>query len=187
MDLLILTHFDSDHINGVTELLKSRPVHELVLPVPTVQELADSKFILLLAKEQGTAVSFLSETTDLELDSAVFRIFQTHSEDEIGLAVLASAGEGDILIMGDADLSAEERLVREEDLPDVEVLAASHHGSANGTGETLLKKIRPDLVLISVGENSYGHPTEEMLERCEAFGAQVMRTDEEHAIFARIG
>lgn len=187
VDLLILTHFDSDHINGVTELLKNRQVHQLVLPVPTVQELADSRLISMLAKGQGTEVSFLWQTTDFELDSAVFRIFQTHSENEIGLAVLASVGEEDILIMGDADLTAEERLVQEEDLPDVEVLAASHHGSANGTGETLLKKIRPELVLISVGENNYGHPTEEMLKRCQAFGAQVLRTDEEHTIFARIG
>lgn len=187
VDLLILTHYDSDHINGATELLKNRQVGKLILPVPTEEELPDSKFLLSLAKGQGSDVLYLWETTDFTLDSAVFRVFVTYSEEENGLAVLASAGEEDLLIMGDADLAGEEKLVREEALPDIEVLAAGHHGSAGSTGVLLLDETRPELVLISVGENSYGHPTEEMLERCRRYGAQVLRTDREQTIFVKIG
>ena len=41
----------------------------------------------------------------------------------------------------------------------------------------LLSAIRPETVLISVGYNSYGHPTQEALSRFAAIGAEVYRTD----------
>ena len=55
---------------------------------------------------------------------------------------------------------------------------AGHHGSANSTGETLLEALQPETVLISVGKNSYGHPTEEVLDRITEAGAQIYRTDQ---------
>ena len=75
-------------------------------------------------------------------------------------------------------MEAEQELVSRWTLPKIEVLVAGHHGSKYATGESLLAQGQPDSVLISVGSNSYGHPTEETLDRCEAFGAEVWRTDE---------
>lgn len=76
------------------------------------------------------------------------------------------------------DLKAEHRLLETHALPDIEVLVAGHHGSKYATGEELLTALRPETVLISVGENSYGHPTQETLDRIAAIGAAVYRTDQ---------
>lgn len=178
VDLLFLTHYDSDHMNGAARLLEERQVKKLILPVPTAEEHIKLNQLMLSAKGQGTEVYFVHETTKLMMGETSLTFFVTHSEEETGLALLATLEDWDVLVMGDADLSAEERLVREEDLPKIEVLAAGHHGSANATGEVLLRAVTPEQVLISVGENSYGHPTEEMLERCEKAGAEVARTDQ---------
>ena len=61
---------------------------------------------------------------------------------------------------------------------DIEVLVAGHHGSRYSTGSALLQTVTPEIVVISVGENSYGHPAPETLARIEASGALALRTDE---------
>ena len=55
---------------------------------------------------------------------------------------------------------------------------AGHHGAKTSTGEALLAQTAPDIVLISVGENRYGHPSPQVLARIKAAGAEVRRTDE---------
>ena len=59
----------------------------------------------------------------------------------------------------------------------MDVLVAGHHGSKYASGERLLTAVSPEVVLISVGENAYGHPTQETLDRIAASGALVFRTD----------
>ena len=82
-----------------------------------------------------------------------------------------------MLITGDADAFVEGMLVKYYDLPDIELLLAGHHGSAGSTSERLLDALRPELAIISVGYNTYGHPSDETLRRLEGRGISVYRTD----------
>ena len=54
---------------------------------------------------------------------------------------------------------------------------AGHHGSKTSTSEELLDELTPEMVLISVGSNSYGHPAEETLRRIAERGCGIYRTD----------
>jgi competence protein ComEC len=56
-------------------------------------------------------------------------------------------------------------------------LKIAHHGSKYSTSEEFLQAVNPKTAVIGVGENSYGHPTAEVLQRLEKFGIQVLRTD----------
>ena len=62
-------------------------------------------------------------------------------------------------------------------LPDIEVLIAGHHGAETSTCTQFLNAVKPEAVVISVGENNYGHPSDELLLRLSEFGAAVFRTD----------
>lgn len=63
-------------------------------------------------------------------------------------------------------------------LPDIDILAVGHHGSASSTCEDLLDALEPETALISVGSgNSYGHPADETLRRLRKIGADIYRTD----------
>ena len=63
-------------------------------------------------------------------------------------------------------------------IPDVDVLIAGHHGSKYSTSEELLRTVKPETVIISVGrENYYGHPAPELLQRLADFGCTIYRTD----------
>ena len=99
------------------------------------------------------------------------------TSNEEGLFALCTAGEFDVLITGDADAFVERMLVKYCDLPDIELLLAGHHGSAGSTSEQLLDALRPELAIISVGYNTYGHPSDETLRRLEGRGISVYRTD----------
>ena len=70
------------------------------------------------------------------------------------------------------------RLLSRYALPEVDLLVAGHHGSRDSTSQILLDTVRPETVVISVGENTYGHPAAETLQRIETIGAELLRTDE---------
>ena len=92
-----------------------------------------------------------------------------------------------MLVTGDMGSDVEELLLRHTQLPDLEVLAAGHHGSQYSTSQALLDQTRPEYALVSVGaDNRYGHPAQETLERIAAAGAEIYRTDVAGTVTVRI-
>lgn len=87
--------------------------------------------------------------------------------------------------MGDINSSAERELVSTRALPDTELLVVGHHGSKYSTSYELLAVIDAEYAAISVGYNSYGHPTWETLRRLEILGLEVYRTDQNGNITVR--
>ena len=69
--------------------------------------------------------------------------------------------------------STEKKLVETYALPNIEVLVVSHHGSRYSSNIRFLKAVTPEAAVISVGDNNYGHPSEETLQRLS--GAQTSR------------
>ena len=101
---------------------------------------------------------------------------------ERGISVLYSIGDYDILITGDMEADTERKLVSSVELPDIELLIAGHHGSDGANSELLLNALKPEIAVISVGVNNYGHPGEETLKRFEIYGVEVYRTDMQGSI-----
>lgn len=124
-------------------------------------------------------VVFVSEDMQLQLPDSTIDLFVPDNlmEKNASISALMSVQEYDILITGDMDLDSEERLLARHEMPKLEVLIAGHHGSKNATGAELLAKTSPDVVLISVGDNPYGHPAQETMNRIHSSGAAVYRTD----------
>lgn len=178
IDLLILTHYDSDHINGLPEVTEEYPVYQLLAPQPTADHEDEAAKLWSALEAKGATVTVSNDDERVQYGSIAFSTTAIGTDRNSGLAILVSQDEFDLLVTGDANLEAEQELVSRWTLPKIEVLVAGHHGSKYATGESLLAQGQPDSVLISVGSNSYGHPTEETLDRCEAFGAEVWRTDE---------
>ena len=59
----------------------------------------------------------------------------------------------------------------------MDILVVGHHGSSTSTTAELLHTVSPEVAIISVGHNSYGHPSDRVLELLEALGCSVLRTD----------
>lgn len=179
LDMLILTHYDSDHVNGVAELMQRTHVEAMALPDI---ESETRNELIALALEQGTDLYFIRQDTELWFGGERITIFAplgAVSDNESGLSVLADVDNFEILVTGDMSGTTEKILLMKKNLPKVDVLVAGHHGSKDSTSEALLKAVSPACVIISVGENNYGHPAEQTLGRIRAQGAEIRRTDVE--------
>jgi competence protein ComEC len=88
-------------------------------------------------------------------------------------------GNFSLLLTGDAGQAAEREMLASGRPLSAVVYKAGHHGARSSSGESFLRAIRPQYVIVSAGEgNNYGHPHEEMLDRAAEVGAAVLRTDE---------
>ncbi|MCD8051064.1 MAG: DNA internalization-related competence protein ComEC/Rec2 [Clostridiales bacterium] len=181
LELLMLTHFDSDHVDGVEQLLERVTVE--VIAVPDIED--DSGHwseIETLAEEYQVELIKVTEDTTNSFGSAEIEIFapvtQEDDDNNSGLSALVWAEDFEVLITGDMDSETELLLAEEQNLSAVDVLVVGHHGSKYSTGETFLTIVQPETAIISVGaNNSYGHPTQETLDRLDAAGCTVYRTD----------
>ncbi|MBQ4600365.1 MAG: DNA internalization-related competence protein ComEC/Rec2 [Oscillospiraceae bacterium] len=178
LDGMILTHFDEDHSGGAGYFLSRIPTDLLILPnMPNEEALASKKTLIA-----DSSLQIAYEDTFI----AVFASDNLTSGNESSLCVLFQAENCDILITGDRSMTGELELLQKAAIPDLEYLVAGHHGAAASTGTTFLNAVKPETVLISVGkDNDYGHPAEQTLQRIEAAGAKVLRTDEEGTIIIR--
>ena len=101
---------------------------------------------------------------------------------DFSLVFVLRYGDFDVLFTGDADIRVEKQYVgwnfggQADD--GVEVLKVPHHGSRTGMSEAFVQWVNPELSIISVGKNSYGHPTKEAMDMLQSIGSRIMRTDE---------
>lgn len=179
LDYLVLTHYDGDHVSGVSALAERMEVGTLLAPEGAEDRALQAR-VRSAAEAAGAAAVSPEGVWTVSLGGAALTVYPpvgTGGDNQAGLAVLASAGELDVLVTGDMDSAAERALLAAYDLPEAEILAAGHHGSKNAASEALLEALGPETVCISVGSNSYGHPAEETLARLARQGCAVFRTD----------
>jgi len=185
LDGLIVTHYDADHAGGVDELLTRIQVDNLFLPAyePGTELLSN-----LLSFHDGRAYQ-VNKHIELSAGDAKLTIVTSLNNDggnESSLCVLFQTLNCDILITGDRTALGEKLLLKQLDLPEIELLVVGHHGAKNATCQELLDTAMPQIAVISVGKyNRYGHPHETVLQRLENCGAYVLRTDEDGTIIFR--
>ena len=176
LDGVIVTHYDADHAGGVPLLLTGISAETLYLPAeknpgPIYEELENS----------GSKISLIKDSTVLDFGKMRFTIVPGEHEtkdNERSLCILFQAETCDILITSDRSTVGEKALLEDVSLPELELLVVGHHGSASSTGLELLSATKPKVAVISVGaDNSYGHPSEDVLYRLRLFKTSIWRTD----------
>ncbi len=185
VDVLVLTHLHDDHTNGVTTLLGRMPVETIILPAGADDGDGALEEILAAADKAGARVIRLAEPCGLELGNISLSMYLPRAgtnENERGIVISADIGAKTALIMGDAGTEAETELLSAGVLPDADILIVGHHGSKSASGALFLRAVQAETAIVSVGDNSYGLPREDILMRLEEYGALVRRTDEEGTI-----
>lgn len=202
---LYISHGDSDHTNGIVELLENCEmngiyVNRILFPIlpedcygSALGEIAGKALergILVDYIRQGAKISYGPRSTvSVTCLWPGEKVFGDTNKDSLVLWV--NIGKFDMLLTGDATVETEELVInylsgyRGYQMPvitedcRIEVLKCGHHGSSTSSGREFLEYIKPLSAVISVGRNnSYGHPHEETLDSLYWIGAKVFRTDE---------
>ena len=166
------------------------PVEKLILASDVPDEDGLLEPILTSAEKHGTDIVWLQEDLDLtlgEIHAALFAPVDRGDANKCCISMLVSLDDYDMLVTGDASKSAEKALLESHPLHDQELLIVGHHGSRYACSGELLGSIGADTAVISVGYNSFGHPTYETLERLAAYGYNIYRTDCNGTIEIRLG
>ena len=133
-----------------------------------------------MAKSLEIPVYYVNETSTARLGQTELTFHPplpgSENANERCLSLVCTYGDWDALITGDKPEEDARRLAARGVRPDCERLVAGLHGSSSSTGQFLLDTITPEMAVISVGYNTYGHPAQETLDRLAASNIQVYRT-----------
>ena len=181
IDLLVATHPHADHIGGMADVLNAMPVR---FYMDNGQPHTTATYRrLLFTLQQLTDVTYLAaEPRKISLGSAELEVLPLpaidavdHNDRSVGLVLRFGAFTA--FLSGDSEVQELTHFLRAGVVPDVTLLKAPHHGSDNGFTPDFLQTSRPEVVVISVGSNSYGHPRPEALYAYETVAEGVYRTD----------
>ena len=189
VDAVVLSHLDVDHAGALATLLASEvAVPRLVMAVgaqegeiaPAVSQALD------LARGEGVRIEWVRAGDAIEAAGFTLDVLSPDDalsgSNERSLVLTGEVGGMTLLTLGDLPADCEM-----EAIPDCDILKVSHHGSKYATSTALIGAASPQVALISVGRNSYGHPSERVLGDLAAVGAQVLRTDQCGCITVRAG
>ena len=189
IEFMVLTHPHRDHLAGLVEVLKRYSVKIIIQPRDSWEDNAERDSGLVaewrrLLAEKHTQVIDARAHQELTAGDLSFAVLSPRPEllsgvasDADGSAVVLEVRSGarSFLLTSDLGREGESELLSARLVAGCDVLKIAHHGSDGSTSPEFLNVARPEVAVISVGENDYGHPGQEVLERLA--GLMVYRTD----------
>ncbi|NLX76845.1 MAG: DNA internalization-related competence protein ComEC/Rec2 [Clostridiaceae bacterium] len=189
IDMAIATHAHSDHVTGILTLTGIYDVKSVGLPgYPGAEN--DFEKLIGLCNSRNIPVFFYNEGDIIHMDGkTTFEVLNPPPEPPAagGLNNTSVCGmlrykDLSILFTGDIEAEGEKNLVKHGTGIDCDILKVAHHGARESTTPEFLELARPEVAIISVGRNNYGHPSDEVTERLLQAGTKIFTTEESGAV-----
>jgi competence protein ComEC len=182
ISVVVATHPDKDHIGGLPSVLSRYDVG-LLLESGAGSDNGVQDELDRIAEKKNVQKKVAYSTQRIELGDGVVATVLYPNKSILGLetndasiVLLLEYKNKNFLLTGDASIEIERDII--ENIPELTVLKAGHHGSQTSTSFELLEKTTPEFVVISAGRNnSYGHPHTSVLKLINSFKSTVLRTD----------
>ena len=187
LEYIFATHPHADHIGGLDAVVNDIPVKNVYVSNGDSDSKTYSDFIYAMANK-GLSPSVPLLNSEFKLGSGKFKVISAANEKDPNnnsLVLEYVNGNDKVLLMGDA----EEKIERELDVSDVDLLKVGHHGSRSSSSSSFIDKINPKYAVILVGANNkYGHPHKETMDTLASKNIEIHRSDEcGHIVFKSSG
>ena len=189
IEIVIATHPDSDHIDGLVSVFKNYSVNQFWYTDAGKDTSVYRALSHYTKNESGVEKIIAYSGLRADIVSGVhldviypFKNTMGDIEDmnDSSIATLLTVGEEAFYFGGDLTSIIEDALPLNDEIT---ILKASHHGSKFSTSDVFLQKTAPRDVIISAGKNNrYGHPHKRVLQSVKNIGAQIFRTDQQGTI-----
>jgi competence protein ComEC len=184
LEVMVATHADADHIGGLIDVLEANDitVGSVVYSGYAGTTATWADFVAAAAND-GLTLTPLQFPSELDWGSMHVYVLNPEpgmvnpDSNDTSVVLRVAFGQTDYLFTADIDTSMEATVVARETPVAAEVLKVAHHGSAYSSSAAFLAAVAPQDAIISVGPNSYGHPSPDTIARLVAAGAKVWRTD----------
>jgi competence protein ComEC len=209
IDIVVLSHPQKDHMEGLSSVFMRYDVGYFIRGNVDSASSGFAK-LMSLVKNKNINVQYVTRGDVITIDSTSLSVLwpsqeqlalaKSHEASDVseGSNVLGATdaqlndfcvvlalkyGTFDALFPGDADSHVEAKYDKLQafDSP-VEILKVPHHGSKTGMTKDFVEWVRPAVSIISVGKNSYGHPSEEAVNMLQSVNSRIYRTDEKSDI-----
>ena len=194
IDYIMISHFDSDHCNGLIDIIKNLNVKNILIS-EQAYFCDEYKNIANIINLKKIKVIFVKQGDSLNIDKNIkLNIFYPPDELEYedlnnnSIVVKLIYNWFSILFTGDIEKSEQNLLdkYKKGELKS-DVLKIAHHGSKTSSSKGLLEEVKPKIALIGVGENNtFGHPNSCVIKRLENINSKIYRTDEMGEIEIRV-
>lgn len=172
LDMLMLSHRDSDHTGGAAAVLGMQPRAELLSSIEATHPLQAVR----PARRCEAGQRWTWDGVDFEVlhPTPADYLFFTRPN-AISCVLRIGSGHATVLLAGDIERLQEAALVSRTPELRADVLLAPHHGSKTSSSAALLDAVRPRIALVQAGyRNRFGHPAREVVERYAAYGVRLV-------------
>jgi len=194
LEYIMISHFDSDHCNGLIEVIKNLNVKNILIS-KQAYFCDEYKNIANIINLKKIKVTFVKQGDNLNIDKNVkFHIFYPPGELEYddlnnnSIVAKLTYNSFSILFTGDIEKSEQDLLdkYKRGELKS-DILKIAHHGSKTSSSKEFLEAVKPKIALIGVDQNNtFGHPNNKVLERLEDINCKIYRTDKMGEIEIRV-
>ena len=204
IELVVLTHPQLDHFGGLVEVVRRFDIDAFLVSgldsegeqYQVLKRELEQKSIKLLDPTKDTKISigtiyldvlwpskefvenYYLATESISSEKVLGTFTSKKDPNDFSIVVNLSYGEFDALLTGDIGPDIMDGILATGLIGDVEYLKVPHHGSKNGLTKELLEASTPEIAVISVGKNPWGHPHQEVINLLRDKGIKILRTDE---------
>lgn len=192
LDVVVITHFDVDHFQGLIALMDEIKISEIWLngSFTTNEETAKlfskiEKYRIPIKSVMQGDVIHIDKFTHIDvLWPNKEKIDYAEKQNEHSIVLLLRIHQAKFLLTGDIGEQTEREIVywmneQYGQFEQLDVLKLAHHGSKYSTSMNVLSYFNPKVAVVSVGkDNRYGHPHKDVIKRLEQYNIPLIRTDE---------
>ncbi len=185
LDLVILTHPESDHLRGLNYVLGRYKVENILWTGVLRDTEVFKEWQKALKEEKANEVIAQAGQKIKAGNTKIFILYPFENlkgkkyKDSNDTSVIARLVfyKNSFLFTGDATKKTEQQLLDREVDINSDVLKVGHHGSKTSTSKEFLKEVSPEIAVISCGRNNrYDHPHREVLQNLQDFGITILTT-----------
>ena len=184
IDYLVATHAHTDHMGAMKQIIENIDIENVILSQASDSAIGKRQYgeFLEAVDNSGAEVIVAEPDYTFSLGNAECRILApfevSQEENDNSVVMQITAGKTSFLMTGDIEKAVEKQILT--NYPDLEttILKAAHHGSKTSSHDDFINTINAKVGIISVGaNNSYNHPSAEVIESLRNSGMDLYRTD----------